>query len=254
MNSSINIAQFSDSHLFADPNALHYGANVYQNLSLIISKIKQLNDVDLIVFTGDLSQDHSEASYQNFASIIENSHIDVPIYYVPGNHDEPELLTRFLSKPPFVSSSLIECDYWQIALLSSKSGTPSGTVQAEQLEKIGQKFSKNKYQLLMMHHHPIDVGYFIDRHGLTNQTQFWQWVSQYPTIKQVACGHVHNAMTLVKHQTDREIPVVTCPATSIQFGKSPETLSNSGLAPGFNVHQLLADGQITTSTYFLEMS
>ena len=53
MNSSVNIAQLSDSHLFADPNALHYGANVYQNLLNIINEIKKLDRIDLIVFTGD---------------------------------------------------------------------------------------------------------------------------------------------------------------------------------------------------------
>ncbi|WP_448569305.1 metallophosphoesterase [Thalassotalea ganghwensis] len=251
MNTAVTVVQFSDTHLFADPSTLHHGANVYQNLSMVIEKISQLSTVDLIVFTGDLSQDHSELAYQHFVDIIKKHQIKVPIYYVTGNHDEPELLTRYLSSIPFVSSSLIELAHWQIALLSSKSGTPSGTVEQKQLELLGKSFAPNKHQLLVMHHHPVDVNYFIDRHGLTNKDEFWQWVEQFPSIKQIVCGHVHNAITTMVASGCGQIPVVSCPATSIQFDKAADTVKNSGLGPAFNVYELFSNGQVASTTHFL---
>ncbi len=54
------IAQFSDCHLFADKQTKLLGANVWQNLMLVLADIAQRNDIDCVVFTGDLTQDHSE--------------------------------------------------------------------------------------------------------------------------------------------------------------------------------------------------
>ena len=240
-STSLSIAQISDSHLFADKSGLHCGVNVYQNLLMVLADIATRKHIDYVIFTGDLSQDHTVCSYENFANAVYRANINVPVLYLAGNHDEYALLDRYLVNYPFSSAKFIENEFWRVQLIDSKSNTPAGNVQLEQLNKIAE-IEKN--QLLFMHHHPIDVGYFIDRHGLENKGEFWQVIAKNPTVKGIACGHVHRAGEYVEFSQHEEqsVPVYSCPATSIQFDPSVDGVSALTVGPGYRLFNLFADG------------
>lgn len=238
------IAQFSDCHLFADKNATHCGANVWQNLLLVLADIGKRKNIDYAVFTGDLTQDHTEQSYQYFAEAIEQAQLSMPIYFLAGNHDERALLSKYLTPPQFETTKNVETEHWQIQLLDSKSDTPSGLVSPESLLTLTKQLNPNKYQLLMMHHHPINIGYYIDKHGLINKDDFWQTIIQldntYNNIQAIACGHVHRASRLSKQGID----IYTCPATSVQFGETKE--KSGSIQPSYRLLYLASDGAITS--------
>ena len=236
--------------MFSQIDGLHYGANVYQNLVAVLDEIKIQHQVNAIVFTGDLTQDHSEASYQLFVQAVAQSGIQVPFYYLAGNHDEHALLDKYLSVPPFKTDKIINEKHWQIALLNSKSDTPKGLVTANELASLAATIDEDKHQLVMLHHHPVDVGYFIDRYGLENQRQFWQTITRYSSIKAIACGHVHQALTLYSAESSL-VPLFTCPATSIQFDTRKNSGASNGQGAGYQVFSLFADGQFNTESYFL---
>lgn len=240
------IAQISDSHLFADKAGLHHGANVYQNLIKCLKKVKHINP-DVIIFTGDLTQDHSETSYQNFFDAVSKVQVVCPVYYVAGNHDEHRLLAKYLVGEYYCTEKVIEWQQWQILLVDSKSETPAGFINQQALENIQNDSDDNKSQLLFMHHHPVDVGYFIDRHGLTNQAELWALIDGKPSIKAIACGHVHNDLEMVKGH----VKVFTCPATSIQFLPDPNELVNANRAAGFRTFELSISGQVTSQVHFV---
>lgn len=238
------IAQFSDCHLKAGKNEQHYGALVYSQLVAVLVQIAQFDDIDLLVFTGDLTQDHSELSYQNFVDAIAQANITKPVYYLAGNHDEPELLNRYLIEQPFVADKLINSEHWQIHLFHSKSATPAGLVAEHQWQLFEQYQHSDKHQLIMQHHHPMPVGYFIDRHGLQQAEHYWQQVAKYNNIKAIACGHVHGAYQFVEPTT--QVQVLTCPATSIQFDPDFDGIKPLALAAGFRLLQLFPNGTIKT--------
>jgi Icc protein len=244
------IAQITDCHLFCQTDALHYGANVYQNLISVLQEIKNQSDVQVIVFTGDITQDHSEASYQLFVEAVHKSGVKVPFYYLAGNHDEHELLDKYLSIPPFKRDKIITHQDWQIVLLNSKSDTPKGLVTQCDLLALDSIIDIQKYQLLMMHHHPLDVGYFMDKHGLENQTQFWQTINKFSSIKGISCGHVHQSLTLYSEKKP-SIPLFTCPATSIQFDTTKSSGASNGQSAGYRIFSLFADGKINSDSCFL---
>ena len=180
------IAQITDSHLFSSLNGLHHGYNVLKNLKDVLFSIRHRCEIEAIIFTGDLTQDNTEQSYQNFVDCVSECKITVPIYYLAGNHDEPALLDKYFSASPFIADKEITFTHWQIQLVNSKSETPAGYVSKQALNKLEGAISKDKCQLLMMHHHPIDVGYFIDKHGLQNKSDFWQAINCYTNIKGIA--------------------------------------------------------------------
>jgi len=254
LTAEIVIAQFTDCHLFADINKLHHGANVYQNLQKVLTAIAQDTSIDVLVFTGDLTQDHSEQSYLNFVQAVNLANIKKPVYFLAGNHDEFDLLKKHLNHDPFKTQNFIESTHWQIALLNTKSATPAGFVSEKSLQLLIKNIDPSKKQLLFTHHHPINVNYFIDKHGLTNKPALWQILEKSPSITAIACGHVHRALDLVQKINDKTIQVLTCPATSIQFDPQAKTVkalaATTGQGIGYRRINLHKEGYLTTQVIF----
>lgn len=242
------IAQFSDSHLFADPMGLHCGINVLANLTRVLENISQNADIDYIVFTGDLTQDHTEQSYQNFVATIQQTKIKVPVLFLAGNHDEHDLLNQYLSPAPFSSDKVINCPGWQVQLINSKSNTPSGFVSPNEIVNLSQAIDNSRNQLIMMHHHPVDVGYFIDNHGLENQGQFWQAMAENQSVRAIACGHVHRASNIKKYSVmpTQHLDVYTCPSTSIQFDPQVNYVSALCQGPAYRLFFLHQNGDLAS--------
>jgi len=238
------IAQFSDCHLFADKKSEHLGANVWQNLIVVLADVSTRNNIDCVVFTGDLTQDHSELSYQHFVEAVGQAELKIPVYFLAGNHDDRVLLTKYLIAPKFQSNKTIENDFWQIHLLDSKSDTPSGLISQKCWQSLSEQIDSSKFQLLMMHHHPVNVGYYIDKHGLLEQKLFWNSIAQLnehnKNIKAIACGHVHRAAHLAKEGVD----IFTCPATSVQFGDTKEQVAS--ILPSYRLLFLESDGTLSS--------
>lgn len=243
------IAQFSDSHLFADKKAKHFGADVWQNLNCVLADIAKRDNIDCVVFTGDLTQDHTETSYQHFVQAVEQAQLSIPVHFLAGNHDDRELINKHLTAPSFNTNKTITRDCWQIQLLDSKSDTPSGLVNQQELLALSEHIDNSKYQLLMMHHHPVNVGYYIDKHGLLEQDSFWQAIGElnapHHNIKAIACGHVHRAI----HATRASVEVFTCPATSVQFGDTKEKIGS--IMPSYRLFHLESNGLISSNIIML---
>lgn len=241
---TFTVAQFSDCHLFYDKSSHHFGANVWQNLTQVLMDISLREIIDCAVFTGDLTQDHSELSYQLFVEAVQQAKLTIPVYFVAGNHDDKNMMSKYLTAPTFQNNHTISHDNWQVQLIESKSETPSGWVSDSALEKLAQQIDPNKFQLLMMHHHPVNIGYYIDKHGLINQDTFWREINKLNdekmNIKAIACGHVHRASQLSKDQ----VGIYTCPATSVQFGDTKEIMAS--IMPSYRLFHLHSNGEIAS--------
>lgn len=253
------IAQISDPHLFADTKTLHHGTNVFDNLTKVVSHIASNVAINVIIFTGDLTQDHSDLSYQRFVEVFEKQkrltpHFNTPVYYLAGNHDEIVLLDKYLCNAPFKSNKTVNVANWQIQLIQSKSDSPAGFVTQAELQQLNYNIDDTKFQLLFMHHHPVDVDYFIDKHGLINQEQFWQHIgqlNQFDKVKAIACGHVHRGMKIPAYSKDKMhcVEVLTCPATSIQFDPSKTFVAALPENPAYRVIDLYSDGTLQTQLF-----
>lgn len=244
-SSHFTIAQISDCHLFSDKNALFHGHNVYQNLLKVLVDITKRSEIAAVVFTGDLSQDHSEASYQCFVDAINESQLTYPLFYLAGNHDDPSLMDNYLRAKNIDSSKQITFGNWQLLLVDSKSATPAGFISKAALAAMQEQALSDKHQFVFSHHHALDVGYFIDRHGLENQREFWQALSMLPSLRGLGCGHVHRAMTLYP-QDNSSVALYTCPATSIQFDPDADTVVALAVQPGYRLFKFYDDGAIVS--------
>lgn len=254
MPATYQIVQISDSHLFASKNGLHQGQNVYHNLLRVFKDIAKITDLSAIIFSGDLTQDHSDASYQLFVEAFEYAHqhfqLKLPLYWLPGNHDEMTLMSTHLKHPNIHPNKTLMLDNWQLLFIDSTCQTPSGEVSDIQLNTIKEQCLRSENNLVFMHHPPVNVGYFIDKHGLQHKNHFWHEINQITNLNAIFCGHVHRGINI--DISERNImPIYTCPATSIQFDPKAESVEALPQGPAYRVITLHSDGQHQTELNYL---
>ena len=69
------------------------GLNTEQSLALVMDLIQdQQHAIDLVLATGDLSQDGSSESYARFHQWMEA--FSCPVYWLPGNHDLTDIMAN----------------------------------------------------------------------------------------------------------------------------------------------------------------
>lgn len=188
----VYIAQVTDCHLPADPEGAYRGINPRLNLEALLEKIRA-GRPDLLLLTGDLSEDGSRASYRALKTIFQS--LQVPVLALPGNHDDAALLEATFPGSPVDTISVSNHGAWQIVRLNSCiPGAPEGRVSDRAIADLEQHLADNagRAQLIALHHQPVAVGNpWIDRYPLMNPQPLLQLIDGYPNVKAVVWGHIH---------------------------------------------------------------
>ena len=235
----LTILQLSDLHLFDQSQQNLLGLNTNYSLQQILKVVKGLqHQLDIILLTGDLAQDASAGAYQSLIQLF--SGISVPVYFVPGNHDQPELMTATLTSKPFHSEQVFSLGGWQFILLdSSIPDQVHGALSPETLTKLDTTLNAcNQPTTLALHHpaHPAQSDWLDD--GLENYEALWSVLDRHPQVQIVLSGHVHQEMTFSR----RGVQYLTTPSTCIQFKPRSATFALDKNDPGFRLLTLFADG------------
>jgi len=227
--------QITDCHLVADADGSYQGITPYRHLQRLLASLQPYP----LILTGDLTQDHSEASYQLLADLLKDW--PAPVFYLPGNHDDPALMAKVFSAAPFHSANEIWCAGWQLLLLSTKGETPAGSFANERLVELATRLSAQPQRpaWLFCHHHPKPIGSSIDKHGLVESNEFCQLLDNTQKVRGLAHGHCHYAY----HQVNDSWQIVGCPASSVQFKLSPEWLTED-LGPQACLWHFATDQQV----------
>lgn len=205
------IAQLSDCHLLADIDGIYQGIRPGRYLQQVISTLQQQLP-DAVILTGDLTQDHSEASYRLLAELCQP--LDCPLFVLPGNHDDVLQLQQLTSRQPFLPHQSLQLTGWQLLLGNTKGPTPAGVFPVQEQQRLQQQLALGEGEAwLFCHHHPRPLNCFIDLHGQQHSEQLWQFIHEQPRIRGVAHGHSHYAY----QQQWQQVQIVGCPATSVQF-------------------------------------
>ena len=90
------ILQISDTHIIPKgsfvSNVLDTSASL-KKLVIRINKIRpQIENIDCVLVSGDISDDGSSESYERFKLIL--APLRLPIYVIPGNHDSRENMRK----------------------------------------------------------------------------------------------------------------------------------------------------------------
>jgi Icc protein len=251
-NQSVRLVQVTDPHLFADPESQLLGVNTANSLQAVIDTFMASSaTADLVIASGDISQDYSATSYHNFVRQISSTKL--PCHYLPGNHDDPRMMALHMQGDNIFGQQRIIAGKWQILMLDSTvRGKSGGFMGEEQFSIIDAAINAepDKHVLLAMHHNPIlmQCGW-LDQHCMANGSDFIQRVSQYPQVKGLLWGHVHQQVNQHHQGPHGAIALMATPSTCIQFKPLSDHFALDGVQPGYRLLELLCDGSIHTEVH-----
>lgn len=238
----VHVVQLTDAHLFADPLGTLLGVNTRSSLRHVIGQVRREQPrIDVLLCTGDLSQDGSVASYEAFRELT--AVFDVPTRWLPGNHDEARVMAKVA---PTLVQAVTDIGAWRIVMLDSAVlGATHGLLEPAQLETLDAalKAAGDRHCLVCCHHQPVDIGCaWIEPIGLRNADELFEVLGRHAPVKALLWGHIHQPWD----ETRDGLRLLATPSTCIQFAPHSEDFKVSEEQPGYRWLRLHADGRIET--------
>ena len=243
---SLLVAQITDTHLFAEVEPKVFGVQTYNSFQVVVERLKGLQvQPDILLLTGDLSQDESSQSYDRLFNFI--APLNIPAYWLPGNHDNLQVMEQVLQQLPINATKSFHAGGWNFLLLSSLiSGCVHGEISQQSLDWLESQLQQNPNfpTLVVLHHPPCLINSdWMDNINLRNYEEFLAVVDRYPQIKLVVFGHIHQEFATVRHGVD----YLGSPSTCVQFQpQSKEFTIDTQAQPGFRLINLFIDGTYNT--------
>jgi Icc protein len=188
----LRVVQLSDCHLSADPAKPYRGQDADRNLQKVWAKAVDWGP-DLILLSGDLSDDASEASYQRLGDMLRT---ELPVLALPGNHDAPDLMRRHFPSGPWEGPLAHESGNWMILMCDSNLPLRvEGGFSEQDLDRIREALgqSESDHILVALHHQPVKVAAaWIDKYRLMNPAGFLEVLDNEPRVRCLVWGHIHH--------------------------------------------------------------
>lgn len=243
-DSSVLLVQLSDSHLFAEADGRLLGMDTCDSLQRVIALVEQEQPrIDLVLATGDLSQDGSLASYQRFRQLTDS--LAPQVRWFPGNHDEPAAMQAACAGTALLDS-VLDIGQWRIILLdSSIVGAVPGYFAEEQLSLLDQALDSAgaRHVLVSFHHHPVSIGCrWMEPIGIRNPQALFARLVGRSQVKALLWGHVHQEFDQQLHG----MRLLASPSTCVQFAPGSEDFQVDHEAPGYRWLRLHDDGRLDT--------
>ena len=242
----VRVVQLSDFHLFAQPDGALLGLNTQFSLERVLAQAREENPhIDLILATGDLSQDGSPESYQRLTHIFP---ADPPVYWLVGNHDKPAPMQAALGVPGTpLCPSLVQIGNWTLILLDSTlPGEVGGALFDADLAFLERALAdaEGEHLLVAMHHQPVAMGCrWLDAHQIIGAARFFEVIDTDPRVRAIVWGHVHQAFDGER----KGVRLMSVPSTCIQFKPDSENFAIDDINPGYRWLDLYADGRIDSA-------
>ncbi|AFY51221.1 putative phosphohydrolase [Nostoc sp. PCC 7524] len=243
--SPISIAQVTDIHLLAAENHQLQGIPTTESFQAVIERLQALRDeLDLLLLTGDLSDDGTPQSYENLQ--YQLNLLKIPTYWLPGNHDCAIAMDKILNIGMLSRRKSFQRGSWNFILLdSSVPDNLYGYLSATTLEWLDcelQLLGENP-TLVALHHPPLPVNSaWLDASRLKNPEELFAILERYPQVKLVLFGHIHQEFQQQHHC----IEYLGSPSTCFQFHSESPTFAINQDFPGFRLLKLYPDGKWET--------
>ena len=235
------ILQISDPHLLSLPDGKLRGVTVAQSLQQVLQKARQeVVDPARVVFSGDLSQEHTVAGYQLLKDLLEDW--SERSLLIPGNHDDRGRMRQVFHQVPGQADEDIwfrdEIGDWQLIGLDSQVPDEGrGELSQQTLDRLQTCLSETpgRPTLIFLHHHPMSVqSEWLDRIGLSNSESLEKLLRSHEGVRGIFCGHIHQ----VFEGTFAGVPFYSTPSAAFQFVPQTEQIRFDLLPPGFRVIEL----------------
>ncbi|MEM9740694.1 MAG: phosphodiesterase [Pseudomonadota bacterium] len=226
------VLQITDTHIVAPGQranrVVDTGAALTAAVETIAAFQSRIGKIDLVVFTGDLTDHGSQEEFTEFKRLIRP--LDLSMIAVPGNHDNRENMRAAFKDMPWMPPHgpiNIRVDLEDVTILALDTlvdGAPYGALSQTTLEWLRKMLAETGENsvLLAMHHPPFASGIaLMDRQGLQNSEDLASIIADCDSTCRIIAGHLHRnvASLFAGHLT------TVCPGTShavtLDLGPSP---------------------------------
>ncbi len=250
--SILRVIQISDCHLQADPDETFRGCNPDRNLRAVIDRLSA-EPKDLVVVTGDISQDGSRASYRRFYRHL--ARLRCPVYCLPGNHDVPATLRRCLSRRPLYRRPFLRFRGWLFCFLDTTiAGQVGGHCSPADLAALADMLARfPDMPTMICLHHPampcgsrwLDEGLIVD-----NPDVLFELLASHRQVKAMIWGHIHQAFSANR----AGIRCWATPSTAMQFASASDEFALADERPGYRRLLLAGDGRIDSELIRVDLT
>jgi Icc protein len=248
---TLRVVQLSDTHLFADPSRCLAGLNTQMSFRQTLELLKSRHwPADLVLATGDLVHDGSPSGYARLRSQL--AALEVPVYCIPGNHDESEQLRRGVNRGPVRWVPYARHGAWAFVFLDSTvPGSDGGHLSRAELARLERALDRHPdlQVLVALHHQPVPIGSdWLDTMAVDNRAALFRILDRATQVRGVVWGHVHQGF----EQQRNGVRLLGAPSTCVQFRPGAATFALDHATPGYRWLELHPDGRIETGVERLE--
>lgn len=241
----MRILHLSDTHLFADPDARHYDRiDTDAALARVLERLSHLEGVDLVLHTGDASEDGTPASYGRLHEHLDPfaRSLGAELAVAMGNHDVPDSYATIAGEGDHGDSwqdrmSELPGGWRLVVLDSSVPGAGYGRLDPEQLEWLAGILAEPapRGTVLAIHHPPLTAATPLLRALDLIGADELAGVLAGTDVRLVLAGHYHHPMT----GAVAGIPVHVAPGiTNVMDPLAPAGHEQAGALSGASVIDL----------------
>ncbi len=247
MGDTFNLLHFTDPHLFADRAGVMRGVCTLETLNATVDAARSQHwPPDAIVVTGDIAQDESRGAYRLFRECFTG--LGVPVYCLPGNHDNVGFMRELLDDPPFQFCGHLEHRHWIVPMLNThRPGKASGALDDDELQRLTRLLARypDRHFLVALHHHPVPTGSrWLDTVPLRNADDLFAITNGAEQVRCLLWGHVHQE----SRERHGRLLMLATPSTCSQFARHSDDFAlDTGRPPAYRWLRLSADGSIDTA-------
>lgn len=197
----MKLAHVSDLHIL--PPGRESGANGPTSHDIAMAVADDLiaisEGLDLVVVSGDLTDEADSASFEMFERIF--SRIDLPIVVVPGNHDGPSGMYAHVRQSAVlaswdISNRVVEIGGARVLGLDTcAEKLTQGVLDAEAISLVEQEVARksDRRLIVVMHHPPLFLGLetFDGFSQIAHRDEFLRAMKSSSQDIIVLSGHVH---------------------------------------------------------------
>jgi len=236
--------QISDTHLFESPATRLWDVAPDPMLDRALDELSKLEGKPaFVIVSGDCSGDGSAQSYERLREKL--GRLGVPAYYLPGNHDDPHVLSQVLCGRELPDKEKLtqtfEAHGWRFILLdSSIPGEDGGALGDAQRAWLRTTLAAQPRTptIVIVHHNPMPVGSaWLDPMTIADANALMAILDTSPQVRAVLFGHVHQVF-----ETSRDgAQYLSAPSTFFQFKPNSARFGRDERPAGVRIVRLNGD-------------
>jgi 3',5'-cyclic AMP phosphodiesterase CpdA len=251
------VAHITDTHISKPDKSPEVTYQTSSHLARAVAHIRGLTRrPDAVLITGDLVDEGSAEEYARFKELI--APLEMPVYLIPGNHDEREALrAAFGAAGYFPASGFLQYTVEHlpvrfVALDTNKPMATGGELCAERLAWLDRTLAEQPARptVVFMHHPPFRTGvHRMDDWGLDNADAFGAVIARHPQVERILCGHLHRPIQRRYHGTIAQTGPSTAHQIGLDLSDNRATLALVMEPPACLLHYWTGEDLVTHTSY-----